>query len=221
MGGNYERKDHLYNKAKAAGYRSRAAYKLIELDDKLGFLKPKCKVLDLGCFPGGWLQVAQSRVGASGTVIGVDINPVEPVSVLLGSGGGGAAVCPIIIQGDVTSEIVRTRLLSQMEGGADVILSDMSPKLTGIRFRDVAQSAELVAQAFEIARVLLRKGGVLVAKVFPGQETDQIFRSYRNDYNRLSRTKLKSTRKGSDELYFIGQGFVPPSHRSFDICNHV
>lgn len=197
----YDRKDKLYQQAKAEGYRSRAAYKLQELDKKYGFLKSGNKVLDLGCFPGGWLQVAAERVGKGGRVVGVDLREVEPF------GAGTKGCYPQVVVGDLTEEGVQDQLLALAEGPVDLILSDMSPQLTGIRFADVARSAELVELAFAVTEKMLKKGGNFVAKIFPGPEADEIFKRMQPTFEKLSRHCLKSSRTTSNEFYVVGRGF--------------
>lgn len=201
MSGTYERKDALYEQAKQDGYRSRAAYKLLEIDKKFGLLKKGGTVVDLGCFPGGWLQIAAKKLGASGRVVGIDLVPVAPVA----SRSNEAPVS--IIEGDAGSE-ENQRLILELAGGkVSLVLSDMSPQLTGIRFRDAARSAELVELAAAIASQLLEPGGAFVAKIFPGSESDAIFQTIRGSYQSFTRHVLKSSRKTSNEYYFVGRGF--------------
>ncbi|MCB0322810.1 MAG: RlmE family RNA methyltransferase [Bdellovibrionales bacterium] len=196
---NYDRKDRLYRQAKSDGYRSRAAYKLQELDAKVKLLKPGMTVLDLGCFPGGWLQVALEKVGRGGAVVGVDLQPVEPVTV-----GGRSAV---ILLGDLYEPTVQESVLEQAGGRVDVVLSDMSPKLTGVRFQDAARSAALVELALFFSSTVLKEGGSVVAKVFPGNECEEAAKVYRRAFEKFTRHVLDSSRKTSKELYFVGRGF--------------
>jgi len=202
MAGSYDRKDHYYREAKAAGYRSRAAFKLIELDKKLKFLKSGYRILDLGCAPGGWLQVAAERVGDRGLVVGVDLEEVEPIPAK-----EKIKKSPIILCGDLLEVETQDRVRELAGGGIDIVLSDMSPKLSGIRFRDVARSAELVALALDVADSLLKPGGYLVTKAFPGQDTEELVPRFRSRFTRFQRIDLESTRKSSTEQYFIGVGF--------------
>jgi len=179
MGKAYQRKDGFYRKAKEEGYRSRASYKLIEIDKRARLFRKGQRVLDLGCYPGGWLQVASDLAGASGKVVGIDISTSENQSMVLSSLGGKA----------------------------DLLLSDMSAPLTGVSFRDACRSAELAELVFELSAPLLKCGGAVVAKVFPSAEADQVFEKYRSSFGSLKRLKLKSTRGSSSELYFLGQKF--------------
>ncbi|HQH25881.1 MAG TPA: RlmE family RNA methyltransferase [Oligoflexia bacterium] len=199
MPGNYDRKDHLYRKAKQEGYRSRAAYKLIELDHRYKLIRQRMSVVDLGCYPGGWLQVVLERIGQQGLLVGVDLNYVEPVSVK----GKEAA----IIKGDIFSEETRAEILSRAGGKVSLVLSDLSPQLSGVRFRDAVKSAELVECALDLSREILENGGSLVAKIFPGPECDSLVEKFRASFRVFSRASLKSSRKSSTELYFVAREF--------------
>ena len=198
MSGNYLRKDYLYQQAKTDGYRSRAAYKLLELNKKFAFLKRGASILDLGCFPGGWLQVAMQKTSPSGVVVGADIKEVEAVEF-----HGGSAV---IYQADVFSGDFLGKLHTHFPSGVDVVLSDMSPQLSGIAFRDALLSAELVERSFELARETLRDNGTVVAKIFPGQEAEDVVKKARMTFKKVTREHLSSTRRTSNEFYIVAQG---------------
>lgn len=200
MAGKYQRKDHLYQKAKQEGYRSRAAYKLAELQQKYKLMRSGSKVVDLGCFPGGWLQVALEIVGVKGRVVGIDLKEVEPVSI-----AGNAAV---IIQGDLTSEDKRKEVVERAQGKVDLVLSDLSPSLTGVKFRDAVHSAELVELALEVACDILKRGGSFVAKIFPGPESDELAARIRKRFRHFARPVLEASRKSSKEYYFVARDFV-------------
>lgn len=197
MSGNYDRKDHLYQRAKDEGYRSRAAFKLLELDKKYGLLKAGAKVLDLGCWPGGWLQVAAKQVGSSGIVVGIDLVAIEPLN----------AANVIAIAGDAREDQNIRQALRHAPGGFDILLSDMSPKLSGIKEADQAGTVACAELALWAATQLLRKGGAFVCKVFKGNETEQFYRAARPQFDKLVRSELDATRKTSNEFYLIGFGF--------------
>lgn len=201
MAGSYNRQDRLYRKAKEEGYRSRAAYKLIELDQKYKLFRKGAKVLDLGCFPGGWLQVALEKVGPQGTVVGIDLRDVVPVT-------DGAAHAKFIM-GDLYEKEMREALLAEANGKVHVVLSDMSPQLTGIRFADVARSFELAQLAESVAHEALVAGGALVVKLFPGQESEDFCRGVKKCFAGVSRLALDASRKSSNEFYLIAKGFRP------------
>ncbi len=191
----YERKDRLYRKAKAQGLRSRAAFKLEDLDR--GLLGPGHRVIDLGCWPGGWLQVASRRVGAGGRVVGVDARPMAPL----------ALANVRVVHGDVHRDEVIDEVARELGGPADVVLSDMSPSLTGIRDRDEAAASELVRRALAVASRLLRPGGSFVCKIFMNRDYRELREAVARRFERVSTTRSEATRKGSAELYLAGRGF--------------
>ena len=191
----YRRKDFWYRKAKEQGYRSRAAYKLVEIDRRLRLFRPGQRVLDLGCAPGGWLQVAAARVGRRGRVVGADMLDVAHLNMSNVR----------VVRADLTDEGVAGLLVDRLEGRADVVLSDMAPDTTGVGFSDHARSVELVEISFEIARQAGRKGTIWVAKVFDGQLVNELCERLRRSGCRTRRLRLESTRKGSRELYLAGR----------------
>ena len=202
MPGKYNRKDSGYRMAKESGYRSRAGLKLVELDKRFRILHKGSRVLDLGCAPGSWLQVAAEKIGPTGLLVGIDLQRVEPLT-----GSGKPLPETHILCGDIYSERMQTELTSFASGTYQVILSDMSPKLTGIGFRDAADSLELVERSFSLAEQILTKGGSFVAKVFPSPECDEFAKTLQGRFNKLSRCRLKSTRSTSTELYLVGINF--------------
>ena len=199
----YNRKDHLYKKAKEEGLNSRAAFKLTEIDKRFRILKKGANVLDLGCFPGGWVQVAAEKVGPSGKVYGIDLREVtgfenQPnIRIKLGD-----------IYDPATVDDIRVFFENRP---LDAVISDLSHQLTGIRLKDVVASAELLARAFELGRVLLKPGGSVVAKFFPGQDTDDLVKELRKEFTEFKRVTLDSSRKSSIEQYVVGVGFLPKS----------
>ncbi len=192
---SYDRKDAAYRAAKQAGYRSRAAVKLRELDGKFRLFRSGDTVVDLGCWPGGWLQVAAECVGERGRVIGVDLARTEPLPL--------ANVETIV--GDIGEPEVRGRLAELAGGGADVVLSDMSPKLSGVRATDDARQLALAELALAVAAELLRPGGRLVMKLFSTVEPE-IARRLRDDFKTVKKLRPPSTRKGSSEIYAVASG---------------
>jgi 23S rRNA (uridine2552-2'-O)-methyltransferase len=191
----YRRKDALYRKAKAGGLRSRAAFKLEDLDRRV--LRPGDHVLDLGCWPGGWLQVASQRVGSEGRVVGVDIRRLEPI----------AAANVRTVQGDIAEPETIGAIERALEGPADVVLSDLSPPLSGIRDRDEARASDLVRAALAVAERVLRPGGTFVCKVFMNSEYAKLLEIVDRRFADVSATRSRATRKGSAELYLIARGF--------------
>lgn len=195
---DYNRKDHLYKKAKEEGFRSRAAYKISEIDQKYKILKRGSKVLDLGCWPGGWIQIAAQRVGPDGLVVGIDLVELEPFPDL--------AQVQLVV-GDARDEANQEQMRALAGGQFDVVLSDMSPKLTGIKEADQAGTVACAELAAYIAQRMLAKGGALVMKVFKGNETEQFIRSIRSQYEKIVRTELDSSRNTSNEFYVVAFGY--------------
>jgi len=193
----YRPKDAFYRRAKDEGYRSRAAYKLLELQRRFRLIRPGWRVVDLGAAPGGWVQVAAQAVGSQGMVLGVDLQEMAPFPEKNIEN----------VHGDVTSPEVQSRMREFLGSSADCVLSDLSPRLSGIRDADISRSAELVRVALEVARNILRPGGHLVVKTFVGEETLAIAREMKEEFASVVRTRPEATRKGSSEIYLIGRGF--------------
>ncbi len=203
MSGSYNRKDHLYQKAKSEGYRSRAAYKLKELQQKYRFIQPGFSVLDLGCWPGGWLQVAGELVTPSGVAAGVDLQPLEDLAQLQNES-------PAIkfVAGDARDAPVQQQLFAFAGGKFDVVLSDMSPKLSGISEVDRSAAVGLAELALAISKKCLKTGGVLVIKVFKGNETEEFYRKLLQPaFEKTVRVELDATRKTSNEFYLFARNF--------------
>lgn len=192
----YERKDALYRRAKEEGYRSRAAYKLVELQRRLRMIRRGDAVIDLGAWPGGWLQVAAALVGPEGRVLGIDVVALEPF----------ADPRVLLLQADVADPGLPARARELLGRAADIVLSDMAPKLTGIAPRDAARSAELLEHAARFAAAL-RPGGTLAVKTFGGAEGDAARAALATAFERVRRVGLEATRKGSSELYLIASGY--------------
>ena len=203
----YQRKDPFYARAKAAGYRSRAAYKLLELARRYRLIERGDHLVDLGAWPGGWLQVAAELSGPSGVVVGVDLQPIDAL-------GGGVST----IVGDAREEAVQEQLRARCRGRVDVVLSDMAPKLSGIRDRDTARAVELAESGLAIADRLLAPGGRLLLKLFTAPEIDAVVNAARDRFESVKRTHTEATRKGSAEQYLVCVGFrgrpVPSSQQS-------
>jgi 23S rRNA (uridine2552-2'-O)-methyltransferase len=191
----YEPRDKYYRKAREKGLPSRAAFKIEELITRIK-LPPEARVIDLGCAPGGWLAILGAAVGRNGRVIGIDLAPC---------GNFGATVQSMVadIRDPKLPEILKEKLGRQ----ADLITSDLSPKLTGIRDHDEAQFEELIDAALEIASHTLKTNGVMVAKLFMGGAFKEILGRFEKHYASLDVTKVKATRPGSSELYVIARGF--------------
>ena len=179
--------------AQAQGYRSRAAFKLMELDDKYELLKPGIRVVDLGAAPGGWSQVAVKR--GAGKVVGVDLLPIDPVN--------GAE----LIQGDFNDPELPGILSSMMGGPADLVLSDMAPNTTGHTATDHIRIIGLAELALDFAIKILAPGGSFVAKVFQGGSEKDMLTPMKLCFTTVRHAKPPASRKGSSELYVVAIGF--------------
>ena len=179
--------------AKQQGWRSRAAFKLLELDDKFKVIQPRARVLDLGAAPGGWTQVAIAR--GAGTVVGVDLLPIDPIS---GS---------VLIQGDFNDPDMPARLVALLGGQADLILSDMAPNTTGHAATDHLRIMALAELAAAFAREILAPDGSFVAKVFQGGSERGMLEALKRNFVSVRHAKPPASRKESSELYVVAMGF--------------
>lgn len=188
--------DDVYvKKSQEDGYRSRASYKLKELHEKDQLFKAGMTVVDLGAAPGGWTQVASEYVGSSGKVIASDILPMDPLP----------DVC--FVQGDFTEDAVFETLLRQIDGHADLVISDMAPNMSGNAAADIPRAMYLVELALDMARNTLRPGGNFVAKVFQGEGFDNLLKEMRGSFKKVVSRKPESSRARSREVYLVGLGF--------------
>jgi 23S rRNA (uridine2552-2'-O)-methyltransferase len=178
--------------ARAQGWRSRAAFKLLEMDDRFHFLRGGARVVDLGCAPGGWVQVALQRGAAS--VVGVDLLPVDPLPPAH------------LIQGDFTDPAIGPELLERLGGSPDLILSDMAPNTVGHRETDHLRILNLIELAAEFAVANLRPGGVFVTKSFQGGGSGELLASLKRDFTDVRNVKPKSSRTESSEVYLVAIG---------------
>ena len=197
------RKDDYYNRAKQQGYRSRAAYKLKQLDSDAGLVSDGDTVVDLGAAPGGWLQVASELVGEGGTVVGVDLQRIDSID--------GVET----IRGDMTEDETRERIVESV-GEADVVLSDMAPNMTGEYSLDHARSVYLARTAFETALELLAPGGDFVAKVFEGPDTDELRADIDEEFEYVRTIHPDASRDASSELYMVAKGRLTAPVREGD-----
>lgn len=195
----YTPQDRFFKKAKQDGYRSRAAYKLIELQQRFRLMNTGDKVVDLGAAPGGWLQVAAKLVGPKGKVVGVDLQPIQPFQ----------EHNIFLLQGDVLTGETQNRIKELLDGKANCVLSDMAPKLSGIRDADRARCQELNRLALQVAKELLRPGGVLLVKSFVSEDLQTYGADLKNFFTTVQRTKPEASRQGSSEFYFYARGYHP------------
>lgn len=186
--------DPYVKRAKAEGYRSRAAYKLIELDEKFAFLRGAKRVVDLGLAPGGWSQVVKRRLPAA-TVVGIDLLPVDPIEGVT------------ILQMDFLSDAAPDRLKEELGGEADLVLSDMAANTVGHPQTDALRTAALVEAAYLFACEVLREGGTFVAKVFAGGGDSAMVAEMKRNFASVKHAKPPSSRKGSVEWFVVAAGF--------------
>lgn len=196
----YKRKDHFYKRAKAEGYHARSAYKLMEIDRRFRILKKGSRVIELGSWPGGWSKVISQAVGPRGSVIGIDLKSPE----------GAMPDNFHFIRGDAESAELADRLLPHAGNKVDLVLSDMSPRLSGVRVRDIEHSARLAGRVLHLCGIFLRKGGVVVVKLFKGEGVDDVTDQFKRSFARIERAEPAARRKGSSEFYLIAFGFEPP-----------
>ena len=199
---SYKLRDTYYKKAKQEGYRSRAAYKLVELQERFRIFKAGQLVVDLGAAPGGWMQVAAKLVGPSGKVLGVDLQPIEAFH----------QKSIIIVQGDITVPETEQRIMEYLGRPVDSVISDVAPKLTGIRDTDEARSLELNRTALGVAKRLLRAGGSFLIKSFVSEELRIFSTELEKQFRSLQRTRPDASRKGSSEIYFFAKDYEPKQH---------
>jgi 23S rRNA (uridine2552-2'-O)-methyltransferase len=184
--------------ARRLGYRSRSAFKLIELDDRFGLLSPGRRIVDFGCAPGGWTQVAVERVGTlrgRGVVVGIDIAETPPIP--------GAA----ILRADIHEPAVSAAIKAELGDSADVVLSDMAPSTTGHAATDHLRIVALAEAALFVAELILKPGGAFVAKVFQGGAEGALLRRLKQDFVQLRHAKPPASRAESAETYVVAKGF--------------
>ena len=192
--------DPYVAEAKRRGFRSRAAFKLLQLDERFGFLKPGTRVVDLGAAPGGWTQVAVERVGggsgkAGGKVVAIDILAMEPMA--------GA----IVLEGDFLADDAPARIRAALDGPADLVLSDMAAPTTGHAATDHLRIMALAEAAYEFAAEVLAPGGAFVAKLFQGGAERELLATLKRDFAEVKHVKPQASRAESAELYVVALGF--------------
>ncbi len=190
--------DEFVVRAKREGYRSRASFKLIEINEKFRLLKPGMIVVDIGAAPGGWTQVALKEVGSKGKVIGVDILEME--------GLRGAD----FVKGDFSTDETLRELMGRIDGvKLDLVISDMAPNLSGIKEIDQPRAIYLIELVIKFGKRVLKPGGDLLVKCFEGEGISQLRKELLSNFRQLSNIKPKASRPKSRELYMLGRGFLP------------
>jgi 23S rRNA (uridine2552-2'-O)-methyltransferase len=190
--------DEYVRRAQQEGYRSRAIYKLIEIQQKDQLLKPGMTVIDLGAAPGGWSEYAVRKLGGKGRMIALDILPMEPIDGVE------------IIQGDFREDDVLAQLLDLIsESGADLVISDMAPNISGMEVVDIPRSYYLADLALDLAIQVLKPGGGLLVKLFQGEGFDEYQKSLKQNFKRVVMRKPKASRARSREIYALATGYKP------------
>ncbi len=187
-------RDHYFNRAKQQNYPARSVYKLQEIDKKFRLLRPGLTVLDLGASPGSWSLFAAQKVGGEGKVVSIDLQPTEttfPTQVSF-------------YVDDILQPSVELNEVLERVGPFDLVLSDMAPKTTGIKFTDQARSLELAEAALEVALLRLKPQGDFVVKIFQGPDVPEFQRGLRNHFKAVKTFKPKSSRAESKEIFFVG-----------------
>lgn len=187
--------DPYVARAKREGYRSRAAFKLLEIDEKYHILKPGQRIVDLGAAPGGWSQIAAKKVGPKGKVVGIDLLPIDPMAGV------------DFIELDFLDESAPGKLIELLGGPADVVMSDMAANTTGHKKTDHLRIIGLAEAAIYFAREILAPGGAFVAKVFQGGTENQLLADLKRDFSVVRHVKPAASRADSAELYVLATGF--------------
>ncbi len=191
-------RDAYVRKAQADGYRSRAVYKLIEIDQRDRLLRPGLTVVELGAAPGSWSQYARERIGPGGTLIAVDVEEMMPIAGVTR------------VRGDIADVAVKQRIIEHLggRGRADLVISDMAPNITGIRALDQSRALVLVEDSLTVATAVLAPGGRLLVKLFEGEEVSGFRRRCALYFKRCVIRKPAASRAKSREMYLVANGFV-------------
>jgi len=188
--------DYYYRKARKEHYRSRAAYKLKQINETFDVIHTGDRVVDIGASPGGWSQVASEIVGSAGSVIGVDIKRMRPIDGVE------------FVLGDICDKKTVETLLGKLGGAADVIISDMSPNISGHYPMDHARSVELCEHALKFSRMALRAGGSMIVKIFEGDLYQEYLAKTRRHFGYVKGHGPRASRQASSEIYVIAKGFI-------------
>lgn len=190
--------DPYVMESKRLGYRSRAAFKLIQLDEKFHFLGKGKTIVDLGCAPGGWTQIAALRNKGSGQIVGMDLLAAEPIE--------GA----VMLQQDFTEPSAPEKIKALLHGAADVVMSDMAANTTGHQQTDHLRTIALVELAYNFAKEILADGGIFIAKVFQGGTEGELLADMKKNFARVTHFKPDASRQDSVEMYVVASGFKKP-----------
>ena len=191
-----QERDPYVRRARRDGWRSRAVYKLEQIDRKERLLRPGMTVVDLGAAPGSWSQYASQRLGGRGRIVAVDVLPIDSLPGV------------DFIQGDFTEDDTLARIRDAVgPNGADLVISDMAPNISGLKAVDQPRSMYLAELALALCRELLRRDGDFVCKLFQGAGTDEFIREARGSFTRVKVAKPKASRAGSREVYLVARNY--------------
>ncbi len=190
---NKSYQDHFFKKAKSQGYRSRSAFKLLELNEKFKFLKKHIKLIDLGSFPGGWCQVAKQII-KDGKILGLDKKKIEEIKGV------------VLIEGDFLNTEIRKEIHNHFKTGADVVLSDMAADTTGNKSLDCIRTNELCLEVLDFSKKVLTKNGVVISKLFMGEDFELVKLRAKKNFKKVVFFKPKSSRDESRETYIHCSG---------------
>jgi 23S rRNA (uridine2552-2'-O)-methyltransferase len=194
-----KKKEHFYKEAKRTGYRARSAFKLQQIQSRFHLIPKNGIVIDLGAAPGGWSQVAKELVGEQGVVIGADLSSIKPLENIQ------------FIQGDITKSETVEQIKDLMNGrSADVVLSDMSPDISGNYSVDQARSAWLCECALSVVQQMLRPGGHFICKIFEGEDTKSFIEKVKQQFMVVKTFSPEASRKSSSEVYILAKSFKKP-----------
>jgi 23S rRNA (uridine2552-2'-O)-methyltransferase len=188
-------RDEYRKLAKDQGFRSRSAYKLLEINNKKNLIKPNDTILDIGCAPGGWLQVAKKISGPDATIVGIDINPIRPIMGIS------------TMQVDIEDKDAIEKIRKNFPYSFDVVLSDLSPKVSGIWHFDHERQISLTLVALQISSKLLKRGGNALFKIFDGTHSGDVRQEAAKIFLKVSTSKPKASRQKSSEFYIVCSSF--------------
>ncbi len=189
------KRDYYRRAARKEGFRSRAAYKLLEINNSYHIIQRGMYIVDLGCAPGGWLQVASKVVGSTGRVLGIDLRPVNPLSNVQ------------FVQGDLNDNFLAEKILDILGRKVNVLLSDVAPNISGIWQLDHVRQISLTQNAVSIAEKILTKNGSAVLKAFEGEMLNELREELKKKFSSMQLYKPRSSRKTSSEMYLVCLGY--------------
>jgi 23S rRNA (uridine2552-2'-O)-methyltransferase len=188
-------KDQYRKQAKIQGYRSRSAFKLLQINNSFKIIRPGFKVIDVGCAPGGWLQVAFEETNSRGKIIGIDLKPVDPLEGIK------------IIEGDIQDENIIHSIIEYLQSKADVILSDLSPNISGLWDLDHSKQIHLTRICLSVSRKVLKTNGNAIFKVFYGDQLESLKLEMKESFRNVTLHKPKASRDSSSEIYIVAKNF--------------